>query len=228
MLPVLIATTYRSGSTFLGDLLNHYPGTFYSFEPLQYKTKTERVKYLRNIFHCEFEMNYLHHISQNPYLVTIRNPRLGNVCKYLKNLNSDCYKQQIIQPICKIYPIRLIKTVRFSVTEAEKLLEDPTLPNFKVISLFRDPRGFMNSRSTISWCSKNPICKDPEKVCQLMTNDTRATYQLAKKYPGRVLLIRYEDLSLNPHETTEKILKFLNMTKHLEIHRFIERHTKGS
>ena len=30
---VLIATTFRSGSTLLGDLLNHYPGTFYTYEP---------------------------------------------------------------------------------------------------------------------------------------------------------------------------------------------------
>ena len=33
---VLIATTWRSGSTFLGDLLSRYPGVFYSFEPLHY------------------------------------------------------------------------------------------------------------------------------------------------------------------------------------------------
>ena len=31
-----LATTWRSGSTFLGDLLNHYPGSFYYFEPLHY------------------------------------------------------------------------------------------------------------------------------------------------------------------------------------------------
>ena len=31
---ILIATSPRFGSTFLGDILNHYPGTFYSFEPL--------------------------------------------------------------------------------------------------------------------------------------------------------------------------------------------------
>ena len=33
---ILIATSYRSGSTFLGELLNQYPGTFYYFEPLHY------------------------------------------------------------------------------------------------------------------------------------------------------------------------------------------------
>ena len=29
---ILLATTWRSGSTFLGDLLSRYPGVFYSFE----------------------------------------------------------------------------------------------------------------------------------------------------------------------------------------------------
>lgn len=33
---ILIATSWRSGSTFMGDLLNHYPGTFYTFEPVHY------------------------------------------------------------------------------------------------------------------------------------------------------------------------------------------------
>ena len=33
---IIIVTTWRSGSTFLGSLLNAYPGTFYSFEPLHY------------------------------------------------------------------------------------------------------------------------------------------------------------------------------------------------
>ena len=33
---ILVATSWRSGSTFLGDLLNHYPGTYYSFEPIHY------------------------------------------------------------------------------------------------------------------------------------------------------------------------------------------------
>ena len=32
----LIVTRGRSGSSFLGDLLNSYPGTFYTFEPLHF------------------------------------------------------------------------------------------------------------------------------------------------------------------------------------------------
>ena len=31
---VLVATTWRSGSSFFGELLAHYPGVYYSYEPL--------------------------------------------------------------------------------------------------------------------------------------------------------------------------------------------------
>ena len=33
---ILVATTWRSGSTFLGDIIKSIPGVFYSFEPLLY------------------------------------------------------------------------------------------------------------------------------------------------------------------------------------------------
>jgi len=56
----LILTTWRSGSTFLGDLLNQYPGTFYYFEPLHYYGNTIGVKkqseqeFLDSLFKCKF------------------------------------------------------------------------------------------------------------------------------------------------------------------------------
>ena len=51
---ILIATTWRSGSTFLGQLLNHYPGTFYSFEPLMSTDGEERqeLHLLDSLFKC--------------------------------------------------------------------------------------------------------------------------------------------------------------------------------
>ena len=31
---ILVLSTFRSGSKFAADLLNHYPNTYYSFEPI--------------------------------------------------------------------------------------------------------------------------------------------------------------------------------------------------
>src|SRR5205807_1430880 len=40
---ILLVTYFRSGSSFLGDLLQQNPSTFYSFEPLHYMTTGMRI-----------------------------------------------------------------------------------------------------------------------------------------------------------------------------------------
>ncbi len=37
----MLVTTWRSGSSFTGGLLDQFPGTFYTFEPLIYNERTE-------------------------------------------------------------------------------------------------------------------------------------------------------------------------------------------
>ena len=59
-----IATTWRSGSTFLGDILLSHPATFYHYEPLiNYKIHQVRdgtplapkaIKALENLFKCDY------------------------------------------------------------------------------------------------------------------------------------------------------------------------------
>ena len=58
---ILLATTWRSGSTFLGELLNRFPGTFYTYEPLVYFDKIdrmadnqERIKFLSQMLQCNY------------------------------------------------------------------------------------------------------------------------------------------------------------------------------
>ena len=43
---------------------------------------------------------------------------------------------------------------------------------------------------------------------------------------GKVRLIRYEDLSINPFRTTDKLLKFLDLSTNKLIERFIEQYTQ--
>jgi len=59
----LIITTWRSGSTFLGDVLNSHPGNYYHYEPLlDYDIVQIRgeplasgaMKNLRNLLHCNY------------------------------------------------------------------------------------------------------------------------------------------------------------------------------
>lgn len=59
----VIITTWRSGSTFLGDVLNSHPGNYYHYEPLldydiiQIRgapVASAAVQTLRDLLHCNY------------------------------------------------------------------------------------------------------------------------------------------------------------------------------
>jgi len=239
---ILIATTWRSGSTFLGDLLNRYPGTFYSFEPLHYidhkqgtlkditsEMQLEFVKLVAQVFKCKPESGYFIHANkpENRFLFR-HNFRLWNVCENLLMAGSACFMPELYLKTCPIFPIRVIKTVRLRVQETEKLLLDPQLgKTLKIVVLVRDPRGVMNSRSSMDWC-KLRTCSDPLTVCKDLQSDVLAAFELKKKYPDHIHLIRYEDLSMDPFETVDNLLQFLDLSPNKLIENYIEEHTQTS
>ena len=59
----LVTTTWRSGSTFLGDIMTAHPGTFYHYEPLLHydivqarsgALARDAVRTLRDLMHCNY------------------------------------------------------------------------------------------------------------------------------------------------------------------------------
>ena len=169
---VLIAATWRSGSTFLGDLLSRYPGVFYSYEPLYYydpddgafkddrkinfekKMSPWHIKFLLDVFKCKPESGYfIHAMEPKHHHIFARNFRLWNVCKHLLSERFACFIPDLYLQVCPIFPIRVIKTVRMRVTETERLLLDSEIKQtLKIVVLVRDPRGIINSRVSLDWC----------------------------------------------------------------------------
>ena len=235
---ILIATTWRSGSTFLGDLLNHYKGTFYYFEPLHYYSNVQdlskvqnETSFLKSLFTCKFNsenIGFLHHVTQGPnkFLFENHNFRLWNSCHNLLPNNLMCFMPDYLNRVCPLFPIKLIKTVRFRVRNVEELLQDSAM-DLKVIVLVRDPRGVYNSRSSgtvKSWC-KSDLCANPEIGCQDLNSDIEAAFDLEARYPGSVRLVRYEDLSMFPENTSMAMLNFLDLPYTQGIADYIETHT---
>ena len=198
----LIVSSYRSGSSFLGDLLNHYRGTFYSFEPLHYnenkirKSKLsdaeknkEYIDMIVQVFKCKPETGYFQHAHEKRYIFQ-HNFRFWNVCENIAKRTSTkkdvrpCYSPDIYSKMCQMLPIRLIKTVRLPVNETRKLFLNPQLrDSLKIIVLIRDPRGVIHSRSSMEWCTRKD-CNDPFTVCKNLESDILAAYQLKKEFPG--------------------------------------------
>jgi len=241
---ILIATSWRSGSTFLGDLLNHYPGTFYSFEPLHYLDNRQRntngtpwylfepldaYNMTRDIYHCDYNKHlmsgYLKHASKNENQFLFKhNFRIWNSCSTILPSSVACFMPELVKKTCNLFPIRLIKTVRLRVRFVEPLLTDPDLA-LKIIVLVRDPRGVMRSRSHMNWCDR-PTCANSTRVCNDLDSDVASALKLGENYANRILLIRYEDLSIRPYQTVDKIINFLDLPPQPEfIDTYLKTHT---
>uniref|UniRef100_A0A182J7N5 Sulfotransferase domain-containing protein n=1 Tax=Anopheles atroparvus TaxID=41427 RepID=A0A182J7N5_ANOAO len=227
----LIITTWRSGSTFLGDILNALPGNYYHYEPLldfdivQIRgppNDSVALHNLRHLLRCNYnEMeNYLDFGRTHNYLFS-HNTRLWQQCLRFPQF---CYEPKFLGPFCQLFPLQSMKVVRLRAALVAPLLEDESL-NVRVVLLIRDPRGSLQSRRHRVWCPDHPDCYDPATVCSDMQQDYEAAIDLSERFPKRFRVIRYEDLSLDPYGKTKEILDFYGLPFHPEVKAFLDTHT---
>ena len=190
---ILIVTRGRSGSSFLGDLLSRYPGTFYSYEPLHFNMRTsdsyEKLALIKEVFKCAPNPEYIMHPKSWGSLLN-GNFRYNNACKGVLNKSEACYIPDVYYSTCPIFPIRLIKTIRLPFQDAEVFLQDPSVnKTLKIIFLFRDPRGRLQSlKSKVHWCSKIEETNkcNITNLCKDLKRDLYAALVLKNKYPGKI------------------------------------------
>ncbi|XP_050298026.1 carbohydrate sulfotransferase 5 isoform X2 [Anthonomus grandis grandis] len=227
----VIITTWRSGSTFLGDIINALPGNYYHYEPLlDYGIVQIRgppyadsaLAVLKSLLNCDYTdlTRYLEFGMSHIYLFT-HNKRLWSQCDAYPDY---CWDPDFLNEFCKLFPFQSMKTVRMRLKLAEELLQDNTL-NVKVILLVRDPRGTLQSRRHRDWCPGVPDCDQPQHLCSDMVADYSAAIRLNKLYPSRFRALRYEDLSLDPYQTTEDIFAFMGLNVPLQVKDFLASHT---
>ena len=191
---VLIVTRGRSGSSFVGSLIAQYPGTFYSFEPLNWdgikgKEMVEKINFMKRVFDCVPEQEFIE-FSRGWNLQLVSNFRLQESCdKILQNL-AACFIPEVYHSVCSVSPIRLIKTIRLPYEEANTLLMDPEIGRtLKVIFLFRDQRGVLQSmKSKVHWCKDQGRCKISD-FCNESQADVNSALSLKIKYPGEIMLL---------------------------------------
>ncbi|CAH0559038.1 unnamed protein product [Brassicogethes aeneus] len=228
----IIITTWRSGSTFLGDVMNSVPGNFYHYEPLlnygivqirgapQSKLALQTIKSLLNCDYTNLD-DYLLYGKAHSYLFS-HNTRLWNQCELHPQY---CWNSTFLNQMCSLFPFQSMKTVRLRLWLAEEILRDKSL-NVKVVLLVRDPRGTMQSRKHRNWCPGEPDCDQPNNLCADMISDYSAAIILKRKYPQRFRAIRYEDLSLNPFEYVKSLFKFFGLQFHENVKMFLDSHTR--
>jgi carbohydrate 6-sulfotransferase 6 len=134
---VLLVTSWRSGSTFLGEVLSATPGAFYTYEPLVYYDKVPaergeafypRSYMVADLLGCEFKQILLD-VAKDPNNAYIwrKNPSLVGACR---GMRGTCTNAAFANAICQLHPLRVVKTVRFRLAEAKALLTEKTVITF--------------------------------------------------------------------------------------------------
>lgn len=228
----VIFSTWRSGSTFLGDILNAMPGNYYHYEPLIYydiqqirepPISDEALNALRQLLKCNYTSldEYLNY-AQSHNNVFSHNVRLWRNCETHPQF---CYEPKFLNAFCRLFPFQSMKVVRLRTALAEPLLIDSSL-NVKILLLARDPRGTVQSRKHREWCPGVPDCDNPAILCKDMVSDYKAAEILLKNYPARFKVVRYEDLSLEPFKLTKEILTFYGLPFDPDVEDFLDSHTR--
>lgn len=230
---ILIVSNWRSGSSFLGHLLNHLPGAWYFFEPLFFAYQsvlpqmrdTFQTKVVEDLLQCKYHESIAEADMKKMIFFFRKTSRVWDVCGESQGNGTVCNSKSFLEEACRYFPLQVIKSVRLRYKAVQELIR--RYPNLKVIGSVRDPRGALHSRSKLDWC-KVRSCIDPETVCDKLHEDMMIASQLRVNHPHQFLLLRYEDLSLNTTSTVRRVLNFLDMEPTALFNRFVKDSTKGA
>ncbi|CAL1285283.1 unnamed protein product [Larinioides sclopetarius] len=232
---IIILTYFRAGSTFFGDILQQNWKTFYHFEPLHWMTYDKRIdddklpevfNLFNNIFGCNFN-------ESKEYMQWVMKPK--NQFLFAHNLflwvtcHSNpkvCFSPAFVNAVCMRAPIHVMKITRLHMRQLRSYMKENPDKNFKVIHLTRDPRGILSSRWSLDWCN-GTNCSDSGVLCREMDEDIRIFNELQQEQPSNFIKVRYEDLSTNPENETEKLFSFLNLPFSTSVKKFLKTHTVG-
>ncbi|CAJ1059865.1 carbohydrate sulfotransferase 7 [Xyrichtys novacula] len=185
---IYLHATWRTGSSFLGELFNQHPDVFYLYEPMWHIWQAlypgdagslqGAVRDMMNaLYRCDFSVLKLYAGPQNITTSFIFGWKMNKVicseplCEAHKRHEiglvredqcAKCQKRDIreLERECKKYPVMVIKGVRvLDLSTLVPLIRDPAI-NLQVIQLFRDPRAVHNSRLK----SKQALVKESIQV----------------------------------------------------------------
>lgn len=213
----------RSGTSWLGQILNSSPDVAFRFQPLfSYRYKGA----LNNHSSAEeIQSFFMDILNTDDAFVLMRDPKI-----HVGYPN----------PIKNEEPTHLIfKNVRYHYI-LPNLLDK--VPSHKAVAIIRDPRAVINSwyhaprEFEHSWklaeewkfASKKNLGRVEEFFGYEKWKEAATLFMaLRERYPERVLIIRYQDLHESTSETITEILGHIQLSHSHAIDEFIQ-HSKGS
>lgn len=137
----------------------------------------------------------------------------GGTAWQLPHTSSN--KNKLYQQKCIKSNSRVAKVLRITGEDIDRLLVYNT--NLKVVYLYRDPRGIINSRLNLKnrpiWnATMGTVKQIADGLCKKMEMDSKVIFSLMeKKYPKRIIRVAYEDIVKNPTKSIKDIFRFLEV-----------------
>ena len=148
--------------------------------------------------------------------------------KLLKHGNHpDCIHH--FAQSCRNSSVVAIKENRLRMSQIEKLLDSDE--NVYIIHYTRDPRGIASS-APYSALAKHGARATPKeieqsiKLCKNMFDDTKIFQKLRKKYPARLMHVKYEDLGVHPLDTSQSVYNLFGQALPAEVWQWLEGNTE--
>lgn len=185
---VLLLSSWRSGSSFLGQVFSQHPSVFYLMEPGWHvwtelpKVKMQMLRItvrdiFRSIFQCDFsgmeaflpENSNVSDVFMWSHSRALCSPPACSLTpRGQMSDQPECQEKcgakglRYAKNTCNTYSHVVLKSVRFFELESlYPLLKDPNL-NLRIVHLVRDPRGVARSREQ----SANALATDDEVILE--------------------------------------------------------------
>ncbi|KAM4642028.1 carbohydrate sulfotransferase 4-like [Discoglossus pictus] len=174
---LLIVSSWRSGSSFFGEIFNHHPDVFYLYEPghpvwMRFQQESAELLHypvrdlLHSLFTCDVSPLYSYlpaggkRISEIKFFAETRALCFAPVCSNSTPLagydRKNCLKHcgntplEKMAEVCRAHSHVAMKTVRiFDFNILFPLFRDPAL-DLRILHLVRDPRAVTSSRRYFS------------------------------------------------------------------------------
>ena len=236
---IIVLTAYRSGSTFIGQLLNEHPDIAYLYEPLRLMSKplntSARISvasidsYMKKLFSCAFT-DALHDIQKLLSQRFISSFACATFTRHWNKRPTICSIDDLerVQLACKQARYVAIKVIRIY-PEQLVLIKKFLQEEMQIVHLVRDPRGVISSRITIVQTSAKQqrsayIRENFDVLVGKASNHCKrvrdALVRLASwkaadpSFNDFYHLVRYEDFAYHPEDMARALYSSLGISLH--------------
>lgn len=202
----------------------------------------QKIRILEKLFQCKLDVpwhpvpQFLRSSSAVQNITGCKTPRYIGTAN--DKFEEPCYSRVMslindtdtLANLCRSRQYAAIKTIRLPAEAATAFIGHRDF-EVKIVHLIRDPRGMLTSQSsalkkhsTVAEIRKDLLQK--VKFCQRLSMDLKFGKQTEVNYPDSYMILRYEDVALNPLSAAKRLYDFIGIPMHKDVQKWIDENTK--